>query len=102
MEHVVDSGTNLAGATPERRVDLRGETCPTTSDETLRELERMASQEVLEVVSDYYPARTTIPYHCDKRGYRYVLLDGAGEEEGRDQPVAGSGRPVWRIRIQKS
>lgn len=72
---------------PSRSLDLRGQTCPTTSDETLRVLEKMAPGEVLEVVSDYYPARATIPYHCDKRGYEYVL----GEPESN----------VWRILIRK-
>jgi TusA-related sulfurtransferase len=60
----------LTGLVPARRLDLRGQTCPTTSGDTLRVLEHLAVGVVLEVVSDCYPARTTIPYHCDKRGYR--------------------------------
>jgi TusA-related sulfurtransferase len=79
---------SFAETPPVRRLDLRGQTCPTTSDETLRVLEQMAQGEVLEVVSDYYPARATIPYHCEKRGYRYVL----GEPESS----------VWRMLIQKN
>ena len=70
-------------------LDLRGHTCPTTSDETLRVLETLSPGEVLEVQSDYYPARSTIPYHCDKRGYRYTLLDSVPQG------------PEWRIRIEK-
>ena len=80
--------TDLATTNPSRRLDMRGEVCPTPTDETLRVLEGMDAGQVLEVESDYYPAKSTIPYHCDRRGYRYLLLD--------------SGQPVWRIRIEKS
>ena len=80
--------TDLATTEPSRRLDMRGEVCPTPTDETLRVLEDMTAGQVLEVVSDYYPAKSTIPYHCDKRGYRYLLLD--------------SDQPVWKIRIEKS
>ena len=80
--------TGLATTEPSRRLDMRGEVCPTPTDQTLRVLEDMTAGQVLEVESDYYPAKSTIPYHCDKRGYRYLLLD--------------SNQPVWRIRIEKS
>jgi len=88
----------LTGMVPARRLDLCGQTCPTTSDETLRVLEQLTIREVLEVVSDYYPARSTIPYHCDKRGYRYAFID----EDPPEVPPAASGRPAWVIRIQKT
>lgn len=79
---------DLATTTPSRRLDMRGEVCPTPTDQTMRVLEEMAAGQMLEVESDYYPAKSTIPYLCDKRGYRYLLLD--------------SDQPVWRIRIEKS
>jgi TusA-related sulfurtransferase len=93
--------TELAATVPARRLDLRGETCPTTSDETLRAMEELAVGQVLEVLSDYYPARSTLPYHCDKRGYRYELSD---EDPGGPPAVSQSptGRATWVIRIQKS
>jgi TusA-related sulfurtransferase len=69
---------------------------PTT--ETLRVLDEMAAGEVLEVESDYYPAKSTIPYLCDERGYTYALSEDAEEEEKR----GGSGQHLWRIRIQKA
>jgi TusA-related sulfurtransferase len=72
-------------------LDLRGQTCPTTSHETLRALEAMPSDASLEVVSDYYPARSTIPYHCDKRGYQCAFIEGTPN----DAPG------VWRLRIHK-
>ena len=84
--------------TPARRLDLRGQTCPTTSDETLRALAQMPAGDVLEVVSDYYPARSTIPYHCDKRGYQYAFVD---VEPGTLDPPA-SGRATWVMHIRKS
>jgi tRNA 2-thiouridine synthesizing protein A len=67
--------TTFANMTPSRWLDLRGEVCPTPTDETMRVLEEMAVGEVLEVASDYYPAKTTIPYLCDKRGHRYAFSD---------------------------
>ena len=98
MATVTNTPEALIGVVPARRLDLRGQTCPTTSDETLRVLEQLTVGEVLEVVSDYYPARWTIPYHCDKRGYRYVFIDAdpAGEVP------AASGQAPWTIRIQKN
>ena len=78
-----------------RRLDLRGETCPTTSVETLRVLEEMTPGDVLEVESDYEPARTTIPYHCGRRGYPHAFVP-----PHTDEPRAP--RSVWRIRIQRT
>ena len=75
-----------------RVLDLRGATCPTTSLETLRALEAMPAGATIELVSDYYPARSTVPYHCGKRGYRYAFI----ESQPNDAPG------VWRLRIQKA
>jgi TusA-related sulfurtransferase len=91
----VDTTADLINTAPARSLDLRGQTCPTTTDETLRALEGMRAGEVLEVISDYYPARSTIPYHCDKRRYRYIFVD-----DGFADVAACS--TSWRIRIQKS
>ena len=97
MTWAEDTSGDLAAAVPVRRLDLRGQTCPTTSDETLRAAEGLAVGDVLEVVSDYYPARSTIPYHCEKRGLRYLLGDA-----GADGLAPGpSGRAAWVIRIQR-
>src|ERR1700737_3985335 len=98
MAEVMNVPGELSGAVPARRLDLRGQTCPTTSDETLRVLEQLAVGDVLEVVSDYYPARSTIPYHSEKRGYRYALSDPESGGEG----LAANGPATWVIRIQKS
>lgn len=98
MAKATNALEDLTDVVPARRLDLRGQTCPTTSDETLRVLEQLTVGEVLEVVSDYYPARSTIPYHCDKRGYRYAFID----EDPAGVAPAASGRPAWVIRIQKT
>jgi sulfurtransferase TusA-like protein len=41
-----------------RRLDLRGHVCPGPTVDTRLTLKEMAPGEVLEVVTDYYPART--------------------------------------------
>lgn len=97
MPDVLQLPGSLAEAVPVRRLDLRGETCPTTSGETLRVLETLAPGDVLEVVSDYEPARSTIPYHCEKRGYPYLLGKPGGE-----LGLTPGGPAAWHIRIQKT
>lgn len=90
------TAAELLTAPVSRHLDLRGETCPTTSGETLRVLEEeMAPGEVLEVESDYEPARSTIPYHCGTRGYPHAFVPG-------DPDDARAPRSVWRIRIQRT
>lgn len=77
----------LRYAAPARILDLRGRRCPATTDETLKALKQLQAGEVLEVVSDYYPARSTIPYHCEKRGHMYFMTE---------PDTARS----WRVRIK--
>ncbi|MCA1648214.1 MAG: sulfurtransferase TusA family protein [Chloroflexi bacterium] len=99
MTEATDTLEEFTAAAPTRRLDLRGQTCPTTSDETLRVMEQLAAGDVLEVVSDYYPARSTIPYHCAKRGYRYQLDD---DPSGSGSGSSASRAATWTIRIQKT
>ena len=63
-----------------RRLDLRGQVCPGPTVDTRLALREMHSGDVLEVVTDYYPARQTIPALMSELGYSCELLDG-------DQPV---------------
>lgn len=88
MTQVAPSDREFESMAPNRWLDMRGQTCPTPSGETFRVLEEMAKGEVLEVESDFYPAKSTIPYQCEKRGYQYALSD--------------NGQATWRIRIRKS
>ncbi len=71
-----------------RRLDLRGKVCPYPTVTTCLTLKEMAVEEVLEVITDYYPARQTIPALMKDLGYPCELVDG-------DQPV-------FRFVIQKS
>jgi len=72
----------------DRQLDLCGKVCPDTTLEPSLALNEMAVGEVLEVVTDYYPARQTIPQLMRERGYSYELIDGD--------------KPVFRFRIRKS
>ena len=72
----------------DRYLDIRGKVCPYPTLETRLVLDEMASGEVLEVVTDYYPARQTIPQMVQDLGYECELLDGD--------------RPVFRILIRKT
>jgi len=71
----------------ERRLDLRGQVCPGPTFDTCMTLKGMAAGELLEVVTDYYPAKQTIPMLMRDLGYPCELIDG-------DQPV-------FRFLIQK-
>jgi TusA-related sulfurtransferase len=63
-----------------RRLDLRGAICPGPTIDTRMTLKEMAIGELLEVTTDYYPARQTIPALMKELGYPCELVDG-------DQPV---------------
>ena len=72
----------------DRHLDLRGKVCPDPTLEPILALNAMATGEVLEVVTDYYPARQTIPQLMRERGYSYELVDGD--------------KPIFRFLIRKS
>ena len=58
-----------------RRLDLRGQVCPGPTVDTRLTLKDMNPGETLEVVTDYYPARQTIPALMNELGYPCQLLD---------------------------
>ena len=60
----------------DRRLDVRGKVCPYPTLETRLTLKKMAAGEVLEVISDYYPAKQTISDLMGKLGYPCKLIDG--------------------------
>ena len=64
----------------DRHLDLRGKVCPYPTLDTRLTLKEMAAGEVLEVVTDYYPARQTLQALMDELGYPCELVDG-------DKPV---------------
>jgi TusA-related sulfurtransferase len=69
------------------RLDERGKVCPDPTFDTRMALNEMASGEVLEVVSDYYPTKQTIPMLMAELGFPCELIDGD--------------KPVFRFIIQK-
>ena len=72
----------------DRRLDLRGKVCPYPTLDTRLTLKKMAAGEVLEVITDYYPARQTISDLMRELGYPCKLIDGD--------------KPVFRFVIQKT
>ena len=72
----------------DRCLDLRGKVCPYPTLEPRLALNEMATGEVLEVITDYYPARQTIPQLMQDLGHMYELTDGD--------------KPVFRFLIRKS
>jgi TusA-related sulfurtransferase len=72
----------------DHRLDLIGQVCPYPTVKTSVTLRNMTSGEVLEVITDYYPARQTIPDLMQKLGYPYKIVDGE--------------KPVFRFVIQKT
>jgi TusA-related sulfurtransferase len=72
----------------DHRLDLIGKVCPYPTLKTSVTLEKMATGEVLEVTTDFYPARQTIPDLMRKLGYPCKLVDGE--------------KPVFRFVIQKT
>jgi TusA-related sulfurtransferase len=65
---------------PEEKIDLRldliGKVCPYPTVKTNGILKKMAAGEVLEVITDYYPARQTIPNIMRELGYPCKFVDG--------------------------
>ena len=53
----------------DHRLDLIRLVCPYPTVKTNVTLSKMAMSEVLEVITDYYPARQTIPDLVRERGY---------------------------------
>ncbi len=72
----------------DRRLDLRGKVCPYPTYDTRLTLNEMSTGQVLEVITDYYPARQTIPELMQELGYPCELVDGD--------------KPVFRFIIRKS
>ncbi|OGO36276.1 MAG: hypothetical protein A2W35_09775 [Chloroflexi bacterium RBG_16_57_11] len=72
----------------DHRLDLQGKVCPYPTLEPRLALNDMAAGQVLEVITDYYPALQTIPELMRELGYPYELVDGD--------------KPVFRFLIQKT
>ena len=78
----------MAAKKIDRHLDLRGKVCPYQTLEPKLVLNEMSEGEVLEVITDYYPARQTVPRLMKELGYWCELVDGD--------------KSVFRFLIQKS
>jgi len=85
---------SLAKETAHVKLDLRGKVCPYPTGETMKALEAMEWGQLLEVLSDYYPAKTTIPFLCWQQSYPWELREEEGglfrilvkKEKGESKP----------------
>jgi TusA-related sulfurtransferase len=64
---------------PMMELDLRGSICPGPTADTLAALKRLPVGEKLAVITDYLPARQTIPRLVEQRGCLWEMTEDDGE-----------------------
>jgi TusA-related sulfurtransferase len=64
---------------PMVELDLRGSICPGPTGETLAALKELPPGSKLAVVSDYLPARQTIPRLVEQRGCSWEMTEDDGK-----------------------
>ena len=60
-------------------LDLRGSVCPGPTGDTLAALKELPSGGKLAVITDYPPARQTIPRLVEKRGCSWQMTEDDGK-----------------------
>ncbi len=60
-------------------LDLRGSVCPGPTGDTLAALKKLPSGGKLVVISDYLPARQTIPRLVEQRGCSWQIAEDDGK-----------------------
>jgi TusA-related sulfurtransferase len=60
-------------------LDLRGSVCPGPTGDTLAALKRLSPGSKLAVITDYLPARQTIPRLVEQRGWSWRITEDDGE-----------------------
>ena len=60
-------------------LDLRGSVCPGPTGDTLAALKRLSPGSRLAVITDYLPARQTIPRLVEQRGCSWQITEDDGE-----------------------
>lgn len=75
----------------DKELDLRGEVCPYTFVKSKLALEPMGSGEVLRVLVDYEPARTSVPQSMTAEGHQVLHV---GEAPGAER--------VWEIIVRRA
>jgi TusA-related sulfurtransferase len=59
-------------------LDVRGNVCPGPTVDTLQALKKLGAGERLVVISDYLPARQTIPRLLEERGCSWQFTEDDG------------------------
>ena len=72
-------GSEAAIHEPVVELDLRGSVCPGPTAETLVALKRLAPGGRLVVITDYLPARQTIPRLVEERGCTWAITADDGK-----------------------
>jgi TusA-related sulfurtransferase len=60
------------------QLDVRGNVCPGPTGDTLQALKKLGVGDRLVVISDYLPARQTIPRLVEDRGCTWRITDDDG------------------------
>jgi TusA-related sulfurtransferase len=60
-------------------LDLRGSVCPGPTGDTLAALKRLSPESKLAVITDYLPARQTIPRLVEQRGCTWQITEDDGK-----------------------
>ena len=60
-------------------LDVRGSVCPGPTGDTLAALKELSAGDRLVVISDYLPARQTIPRLVQQRGCSWRITEDDGE-----------------------
>ena len=64
---------------PMMELDLRGSICPGPTADTLTALKKLPPGGKLAVITDYLPARQTIPRLLDERGCSWEMTEDDGK-----------------------
>ena len=60
-------------------LDLRGSVCPGPTGDTLAAMKRLSPESNLAVITDYLPARQTIPRLVEQRGCTWQITEDDGK-----------------------
>jgi TusA-related sulfurtransferase len=61
------------------KLDVRGSVCPGPTGDTLAALKELSAGDKLVVISDYLPARQTIPRLVEQRGCSWQITEDDGK-----------------------
>lgn len=70
-------------------IDIKGEHCPFTFVRSKLALEKLASGEVLEIITDHRPATENVPRSMENEGHKVLEVVSINETD-------------WRIVVKKS